>query len=40
MQLAKPLKTAMAIFEKLSVFTGPIFDNPTLYCNIVGSLQH
>lgn len=40
MQLAKPMKTPMAISKKINAFIGPIFDNPTLYQSTTGSLQY
>lgn len=40
MKSAKPVKTLMNTTEKLSPHTENKFDDPSLYWNIVGSLQY
>jgi hypothetical protein len=40
MQGAKPITTHMATGQPLSKFTRNIFDNPQLYCSVVGALQY
>lgn len=40
MQLAKPVKTPMSTSEKLSAFTGHLFEDPTLYLSTTNSLQY
>lgn len=40
MHLTKPVKTPMATTKKLTAFFEPLFDDPTLYYSIVGSLHY
>lgn len=37
---AKPISSPMAIAPALSKHDTPIFDDPTLFCSTVGSLQY
>lgn len=40
MQDPRPLPTPMVYGLQLYAFNGELFDDPTLYCKVVGGLQY